>query len=80
MDDKLKSKDRIYDFIVDYIDQNGFSPTVREICTGVGLKSTSNVHSYLNDLEDEGRIKRSSALPRTIQVIDRQKKQPEGRD
>ena len=38
-------------FIKKIIETQGFSPTVREICKGVGLKSPSSVHGYLERLE-----------------------------
>ena len=36
-----KSIERVYDYICDYIKNNQISPSVRDICAGVGLKSTS---------------------------------------
>ena len=46
----------IYDYIRDCILNHNFSPTVREICEEVGIKSTSTVHYYLKELVDEGYI------------------------
>ena len=40
----------VYDFIRDYAEEEGCVPTVREICDGVGLKSTASVHYYLKHL------------------------------
>ena len=34
----------IYNYIRDCIQNRNFSPTVREICREVGIKSTSTVH------------------------------------
>ncbi len=48
--------------------QDGLPPTVREICTAAGIKSTSTVHAYLKTLEDEGYISRQSGLNRAIRV------------
>ena len=44
----------------------GLPPTVREICTATGIKSTSTVHLYLKVLEEEGYITRDSRLNRAI--------------
>ena len=44
----------IYRFILTQQQQNGFPPTVREICDAVGLKSPSSVHRYLKQLSDQG--------------------------
>ena len=48
--------------------EDGLPPTVREICTAAGIKSTSTVHAYLKTLEDEGYISRQSGLNRAIRV------------
>ena len=54
----------ILDFIRDY--PHPYSPTVREICTGVGLSSSSTVHSHLIKLEEQGYIVRKPNCPRCI--------------
>lgn len=48
--------------------QDGVPPTVREICSAAGIKSTSTVHAYLKILEDEGYIDRQSGLNRAIRM------------
>ena len=48
--------------------QDGLPPSVREICTATGIKSTSTVHAYLRLLEDEGYISRQSGLNRAIRL------------
>lgn len=47
----------------------GYPPSIREICSAVGLKSTSTVHTYLNKLEECGYIKRDSTKTRAIEVM-----------
>ena len=48
MTKKLTEKQQlILDFINAQIKEKGYPPSVREICTAVGLKSTSTVHGYL---------------------------------
>jgi len=58
----------ILDFIRDYPHQ--YSPTIREICTGVGLSSSSTVHSHLIKLEEQGYIVRRPNCPRCIVLIE----------
>ena len=53
-------------FIKKIIETHGFSPTVREICKGVGLKSPSSVHGYLERLEAKGYIEKSAMKNRTV--------------
>ena len=58
----------ILDFIRDYLHQ--YSPTVREICVGVGLKSSSTVHSHLIALTSQELIERRANCPRCIVVTE----------
>lgn len=43
----IKSRQRVYDFLVDFITKNGYAPSVREICVGTDLKSTCTVYNHL---------------------------------
>lgn len=61
-----KKQSEIYEYIIGYMEKNLFSPTVREICKGVGLSSTSSVYSHLKKLEKQGYITTREAEPRTI--------------
>ena len=31
------SREKVYNFLVDFIKKNGYSPTVREICVGIKI-------------------------------------------
>lgn len=59
-------------FIKKMIEQNGYPPTVREIGRGVGIKSTSTVHSALSNLEDRDYIRRDPTKPRAIEILDQE--------
>ena len=48
------AKDRVYRFIMSETERNGYPPTVREICEGVGMASPASVHRYLRMLSEEG--------------------------
>jgi repressor LexA len=57
--------------ILDYINerlQDGIPPSVREICADLGIKSTSTVHKYLKELEEDGYIIRGENLNRAIKM------------
>ena len=64
-----KNRERVYSFLVDYIEKNGFAPSVREISIGIGLRSTSSVYANLLKLEDEGKIQMKKKSTRAIKVI-----------
>ncbi len=68
--ENLSSREKdILTFINNEASVKGFPPSVREICSAVGLKSTSTVHGYLNSLERKGYIKRDLTKPRAIDVL-----------
>lgn len=62
-------REEIYEFLTRFIRDNGYPPSVREICSAVGLSSTATAHYHLKALRDAGRIemddlkKRAIALP-----------------
>jgi len=60
-------QEAIYNFLVKKM-QNGIPPTVREICTATGIKSTSTVHAILNVLEEQGYILRDAKYSRAIRL------------
>ena len=59
---------RIYDFLVER-SADGIPPSVREIGTAVGLRSTSSVQANLDALEDKGYITRDPMLKRSIRIV-----------
>lgn len=68
-DTKKDKQTEIYEFIKKQIIAKGYPPSVREICAGVGLSSTSTVHGHLARLEKKGLIRRDSTKPRTIEIL-----------
>ena len=59
---------RIYDFLVER-SADGIPPSVREIGTAVGLRSTSSVQANLDALEEKGYITRDPMLKRSIRIV-----------
>ena len=67
---ELSNKDyQILDFIQEQLETRGYPPTVREICTAVGLTSTATVHARLKKLEKHGKIVKESAKNRSLRVV-----------
>lgn len=60
----------ILEFIRSEIEQKGYPPSVREICSAVGLKSTSSVHAHLTQLEKKGLLRRDPTKPRAMEVLE----------
>lgn len=63
----------ILDFLTKFIADNGYAPSVREICAAVGLQSTATVHYHLNALRDDGLISMDDMKKRCITLSDAQR-------
>ena len=58
----------ILHFISECQQDRGYPPSVREICTAVGLASTATVHSHLAVLQKEGYLEKDPTKPRALTV------------
>ncbi|MGU8999140.1 LexA family protein [Clostridium perfringens] len=76
----MKKREQIYTFLIDFIKEKGYQPTVREIAHAVNLKSSSSVYRHLEMLEKDGLIilgkseQRGRSRKRSIHIIDLNKK------
>lgn len=59
---------QILEFIERTVGDRGYPPSVREICTAVGLTSPSTVHTHLSSLQKMGYLRRDATKPRAIEV------------
>ncbi len=60
---------QILEYIRERIDE-GFPPSVREICAALGIKSTSTAHKYLGELQEHGLIEKGNHMNRAITLPD----------
>ncbi len=70
----MKSNEKyqaVYEFIKKYIAENGYSPTVREICANCGIKSTATAYQYINRLNDQGLVTKAENKKRAVSVKSR---------
>ncbi len=61
-------RQKILDYVTAYTRENGYPPTVREICDAVGLRSPSTVHSHLKILQDGGYLEKGEHKTRALSV------------
>ena len=62
-------KTQIYQYIVDYMQEHMYAPTIREICKAVGLSSTASVAFYMEHLAGKGLIEIGQDAPRKIRLV-----------
>ncbi len=58
----------VLEYINKYIDDNGFPPTVREICKALEIKSTATAYDYINRLKAQGRLEKVGNKKRAVAV------------
>ena len=58
----------ILSFIEEYTLDNGYPPSVREICAAVGLRSPSTVHSHIRILQEEGYLSKGEKSSRSLSL------------
>ncbi len=56
----------VMDYIRKFSEENGYTPSVREIGKECGIKSTATVYSYLQKLQDKGYLNKASNKKRSV--------------
>lgn len=59
---------QVYDYILSFSNENGFPPSVREICAKFSIKSTASVYQIINKLEKSGLLVKSPLKKRSISI------------
>ena len=70
-----KKQLEILQYIYDTVEKRSIPPTVREICSAVGLSSTSTVHGHLASLERKGWLVKDATKPRALEITREGKKE-----
>lgn len=66
-----KKQTLVYDFIAEFIKNNdGKSPSYRDICTGIGLSSVSAVAEHIDNLVKIGALRKVPGEARSLEVVD----------
>ena len=60
----------VFDFIRDFTEENGHSPSYREIMEGLGLTSVSAVAEHVDNLVSKGALKKTPGEARSLEILD----------
>ena len=60
---------QVYDFLAQFVEKNGYSPSFEEIGEGLGLSSLATVHKHVSNLEQKGLLKRDYNRSRSIDLL-----------
>jgi len=66
-----KRQKELLDYLAEYIEQNGYAPTLEEIGRNFALGSLATVHKHLQNLERNGHIRRLPNRSRALEVTPR---------
>lgn len=66
-----KRQRQIIDFLAQYVQKNGYSPTLQEIAEALGVSSLATVHEHLQALQRKKIIRKTEGAVRGIELIDR---------
>lgn len=66
-----KRQRQILDFINQYIQKLGHSPTLQQIAEAIGVSSLATVHEHLGRLEEKGVLRRYQGKVRGIEILDK---------
>ena len=59
---------KVFEFIKSRVEE-GYPPTVREVCSHFGFKSTSTAHRYIQSLTDKGFLSKGDNQNRAIRLV-----------
>jgi repressor LexA len=59
---------RVMDYIRKFSEENGYTPSVREIGKECGIKSTATVHSYIARLQSKGYLNKTENKKRAVTI------------
>ena len=60
---------QVFDFLVEFINRSGYSPSFEEIGAGLGVSSLATVHKHLETLEKKGFVRRGYNQSRSLEII-----------
>lgn len=62
-------QERVLRELKKFIANNGYPPTIRELCEIMGLKSSATIYVHLDHLEEKGYIRKKRDKNRTIELL-----------
>ena len=65
-----KKQQAVLDYLKDFTDENGYSPSYREIMTGLGLSSVSAVAEHIDNLVEKGVLRKEPNESRSLTILD----------
>ncbi len=68
---RINRDDEVYEFIQNFISENGYAPTVRDICKGCNIRSTATPYQIINRLSERGLLVKTGNRNRAISLANK---------
>lgn len=67
----LYNKERqVLEFITQYVQRNGYAPTLLEIASGIGVNAASTIHEHVEKLITKGYLRKTPGTERGLELIE----------
>lgn len=60
---------QLIQFLREFVELNGYPPSLRELMDGIGVRSLAGVTCHLDNLVRKGYLRRNSGGPRAIALL-----------
>ena len=70
LDSLTEAQRQLYEWLLEYINNNNYSPSIRQMMEAMSLKSPAPIQSRLKHLQEKGFISWQEGKARTMQIID----------
>ncbi len=64
-----KRQRQIFDFISEFVEERGYSPSLEEIAAAFGLSSVATVHKHVKHLVDKGYLRKAWNRSRSVEPV-----------
>ena len=64
-----KRQREVYEFIKEFVEQRGYSPSLEEICAHFGLSSVATVHKHVHHLVEKGFLRKGWNRSRSVEPL-----------
>lgn len=65
-----KRQREVYEFIAEFLDREGYAPSLEEIGEHFGLSSVATVHKHVHNLVHKGLLRKAWNRSRSLEVVD----------
>jgi repressor LexA len=64
-----KRQRQIFDFVSEFVEERGYSPSLEEIAAAFGLSSVATVHKHVKHLVDKGYLQKAWNRSRSVEPV-----------